>query len=46
LHPEEAIQELGFNEQQIKFTSNLEIKNRKIIENINLLSDIKNLIEK
>jgi hypothetical protein len=46
LHPEEAIKELGFNEQQIKFTSNLEIKNSKIIDNKNLLDDIKVMIEK
>ena len=37
---------MGFNEQQIKFTSNLEIKNAKIIDNKNLLDDIKVMIEK
>lgn len=46
LHPEEAIKELGLTEQQIKFTSTIEIKNPSVAENKKLLEDILDSIQK
>ncbi len=45
LHPEEALKELGLKEQQIKFTSTLEISDSTPIDNERFLDSIKELIQ-
>jgi len=46
VHPEEAIKELGLQEQKIVFNSNIEIKNKEILDNTNFIKDLSAKIQK